>query len=416
MSKAKIQFCSFLLFFIFFCKLFHFGIDPTVSGWFGNMCVILFVVLMAPDFKYLFAREYRWLNISLIAFGIISILSVELNISYMNSILVWGFDEEELTGVLSSKSITFASIGLLMMALFIERLADTKHVALCLRILLYCLGAFLVCVDIHAMQVQVINDSIDGYMVGTKFEVCYLNLYFCALYYMLHPKMTPLERNKLIFFIAILIIVSLHTECTTTLLGAAVFIFMVFFVKGKFKKIFARPLTFFIALIICDILFFFFTPWFLSFDFVQDFIVNVLHEDPTLTGRLEIYVNIQEAFNDSPWIGNGVGNSGVVSRMYTEVFDAQNGLVDLFIQVGITGCVAFLSILFLLVRQIRDRYQMVYPTIALLYTMLVISMVEIPFSHTFIFMIFFLLIKRRADLEDPASASAIPNSIKPQIR
>ena len=232
-------------------------------------------------------------------------------------------------------------------------------------------------------------------MVGNKFTVCYLNLYFCSLYYMLHPILRKKEMVLLSLFLLILVMVSIHTRCSTTLMGAAVFIAMAFFVKKKFRTAASKPRYVFLTLFVCDILFFFFTPWFLQFEVVQDFIVNVLHEDLTLTGRLDIYMNIQDAFNESPWIGYGVGNSGIMSMMYAGVFDAQNGLVDMFLQVGFLGCGCFLVILGLLLKQVGDSYENVYPIIVLIYAILAISMVEIPFKHSFIFMTFLLLSKNR---------------------
>ena len=77
--------------------------------------------------------------------------------------------------------------------------------------------------------------------------------------------------------------------------------------------------------------------------------------------------------------------------MYTGAYDAQNGLVDMFIQVGIIGCIAYFYILYKLFQQIKDRYVMVFPIIAFVYSTLVISMVEIPFKSVFIVLSLLLL-------------------------
>lgn len=395
MSKQKIRICSILLFSIFFFKLTYLGFSPTISGWFINGCFLLLAALLIKDIKYLFSSEYRWINIFVVAYCVISILSVEMNVDYVNSLSVVDWEGYYISGVQSSKGVLYSSLGLVMTALFMERVSVFGRVEVMLRTLLCCMGALLVFTDIDAMQHVVINDSIDGYMVGNKFTVCYLNLYFCSLYYMLHPNLRKKEMVLLTLFLLILVMVSIHTRCSTTLLGAAVFVSMTFLPKKKFRTAASKPRYVFLTLFVCDILFFFFTPWFLQFEVVQDFIVNVLHEDLTLTGRLDIYMNIQDAFNESPWIGYGVGNSGIMSMMYAGVFDAQNGLVDMFLQVGFLGCGCFLAILGLLLKQVGDSYENVYPIVVLVYAILAISMVEIPFKHSFVFMTFLLLSKNR---------------------
>lgn len=392
MSNLKIIVSSFLIFYTYFFKGTYIGLSPTVSGWIANGCFLLLAVLLWNSYKHFLDKKYRWLNLAVLTFCIISILSVKLNIGYINSL--WVTDDEGfyLTGPQSAKGVAYSSIGLVMSVLFIEALVWESKLEYFLKTLLVCIGIFLVFVDIDAMQhVVVINDEIGGYLIGNKFGVCYLNLYFCTFYYMLHPKLEGLSKWLLLLFVAILIMVSIHTQCSTTVMAAATFLVLIFLVHGRGKKLLSKPFSFFLALVICDVAFFFFSTWFLQYDFVQDFIVNVLHEDMTLTGRLEIYLNIQDAFENSPWIGYGVGNSNIISRLYTGAYDAQNGLVDLFIQVGFIGCALYLLVLYELFQQIQDKYEYVFPIIVFAYTVLVISMVEIPFNHLFLLISFFSL-------------------------
>lgn len=408
MKKNKIILCSFLIFYIYFFRGTYIGLNPTISGWLTNGCFLLLAVLLWSSYKHFWDKEYRVLNFAVLGFCVISILSVEKNIDYINSLSVLDDEGFYITGQQSAKSVVYSSVGLVMSALFIERLVKWGKVNLLLKILLVCIGILLIFVDIDALQHIVINDDIEGYLIGNKFNVCYLNLYFCAIYYMLHPKLDGFSKYWLLVFLAILVIVSAHTQCSTTIVGALTFIVLVFLVHGRFKKTLSRPFPMLIALLVCDVAFFFFSTWFLQFDFIQDFIVNVLHEDMTLTGRLGIYLNIQDAFDESPWIGYGVGNSGIISRMYTGAYDAQNGMVDLFLQVGIVGCLLYVFILFMLFKQIRDRYESVFPTVVLVYSVIIISMVEIPFKHVFLLLSFFLLIKESLNSKGDTVTSHFP--------
>ena len=394
MGKSKIIICSLLIFSIFFFKLSYFGVSPTESGWFTNACFLLLAVLLCKDCRVFINKEYLWINLSLLVFSIISIISVEANVDYIQTLNVQYSDGEYISGVTSSKNVLYTSLGLLMSAVFIENNTDSGKLRIMLKTVFYCMGILLIPVNIDAMKHVVVFDDIEGYMVGNKFTVCYLNLYFCVIYYMIHPILAYKQKCLLLLFILMLAVVSIHTQCTTTLLGAAVLGVLAFFSNNNTKKCLSSVKMVFITLFICDILFFFFTPWFLQFEFVQDFIVNVLHEDLTLTGRLNIYLDIQDAFGESPWIGYGVGNSNMISRMYTGAFDAQNGLADLFIQFGALGCSSFLMIIFLLVRQIRNKYNIVYPIVVFIYAIFAISMVEIPFKHSFVFFLLMLLQKQ----------------------
>lgn len=393
MKRDKIIVCSLIIFYLYFFSGTYIGLSPTLSGWIANGLTLLFILLLLKDLCHLWDKEFRWLNLCIIGFCIVSILSVKANIDYIGSLRVTNGDGIMMNGVENARGVTYRSIGLILSALFIERLSKAKKVHIFLKTLLICIGTLLIFVDIDAMRHVVILDSIEGYLIGNKFSVCYLNLYFCTFYYMLHPSLNKSQKYLLLLFLFIFLIVSIHTQCSTTVMAAMVFFILVFWGHGKIKRVLSSPLTIFFTLFVCDVVFFFGTTWFLQYPMVQDFIVNVLHEDLTLTGRLNIYLNIQDAFDGSPWIGYGVGNSNIISRMYTGALDSQNGLVDLFIQVGIIGLVFYLLSIYHLVKQVKGKVDTIYPMIVFIYSIFAISMVEIPFGQKFLLITFLLLTK-----------------------
>ena len=143
-----------------------------------------------------------------------------------------------------------------------------------------------------------------------------------------------------------------------------------------------------------------FATWLLQFESFQYILVNILKEDITLTGRVQIFASIQQAFTLSPWIGLGYGNSMVVSHYFTGALNSQNGLIDLFIQVGFLGVFTFIALLYNVSKKIASNTELRYPLAVLIYTAIVISMAEIPFKFIFIFFLSFCFIEEEAYNED----------------
>ena len=125
---------------------------------------------------------------------------------------------------------------------------------------------------------------------------------------------------------------------------------------------------------------------------MQDFIVNVLHEDLTLTGRLMIFENIMEAFNNNIWFGYGYGNSNLISVYYMCGENPQNGLIEVFLNIGIVGCLTFFMVIYNACKFVRIDHYYKYPTLVYLFTMIVISTIEVPFQKIFIFVTMLLLL------------------------
>ena len=126
MGKSKIIICSLLIFSIFFFKLSYFGVSTTESGWFTNACFLLLAVLLCKDCRVFINKEYLWINLSLLVFSIISIISVEANVDYIQTLSVKNFEGEYISGVTTSKNVLYTSLGLLMSAVFIENNTDSE--------------------------------------------------------------------------------------------------------------------------------------------------------------------------------------------------------------------------------------------------------------------------------------------------
>ena len=75
---------------------------------------------------------------------------------------------------------------------------------------------------------------------------------------------------------------------------------------------------------------------------------------------------------------------------YTGVQNPQNGLMEVFLNVGIVGSMAFLSWLYFAAKQITESDKYKYPLVVYILTMIVISTIEVPFDKTFMFVMILL--------------------------
>lgn len=377
--------------------------NPTYDGWIKNLMILLMIFYYRKNIVNIFSGNFKWFNISIFAFCIISIISIILNADSIGHYITTRIRDGEIFtyyGITSPKSTIYFSISLFAFSIFIEHLSKINKGKLFLFYLwrLSLLG--LILIDFDAFSHTVIGDSIGGYIVGTKFQVCYYNIYMCALYFLQHPSMrTVKEKVYLLCLIFITFAVSVHTKCSTMITGAILFLFLSFFLPKRFRMKLSSDSFLVISILVIDLGLFFFSTYILQFSFVQHFIVDVLGEDLTLTGRLGIYQNIMNAFETNPWFGFGNGNSRLISLFYTGVENPQNGIIEVFLNIGILGCLSFFMIIYFGAKQVSEKDWYKYPIIVYLLTMIFISAIEVPFEKTFLFFCILLLLSQN-DLRD----------------
>lgn len=389
MKNNIIFICTFFIFWLIFFPTTAIISNYTYDGWLKNLMIITMLFILRNDFKYIFNEDFKWFNISIIIFCTINIFSIIINEDTIGKYITTRIKDGEITtyhGITSPKATIYYSLSLLVFSLFIEKLSHIDKVHVFFKYLWILSLISLLIIDYDAFSHIVINDSIGGYIIGTKFQVCYYNIYICTLYYILHPTLKN-NKEKIIITILILITlaISIHTKCTTAAFGIFIYVSLIFIIPKKYRKKISSGKFLLLAIIIIDLGFFFFTTWLLKFNFVQNFIVNVLNEDLTLTGRLSIYQNILDAFENNIWFGYGNGNSRIISLYYTNVENPQNGLIEVFLNIGIIGCISFLMVIYNSTKQISKYDWYKYPIIVYILTMIMISTVEVPFDKTFIF-------------------------------
>ena len=396
MNKGSVRYISFLLFWLLFAPTSIFIPNPTINGWIQNAICLYLVWYTRHDIVLMFNKKARLFNIFLFAFCILSIISIYYNIETIGEYaetLMTQEGEIEINGVTTIKSALYSSIGLIASSLYIQRISDSEKMRVFIKTLYWLLLFIVIPSDIDALLKPAEIGTDAEYLIGNKFHVGYYNLYLCFLYYSLHPHL-EYQRYKLVLssLIGMMLITSIHTQCSTMIVGTLVFLFLVIIAPNSFRLIISSAKSIIITFFIIDLGFFLFAYWLVQYELIQYFIEEILQGDITLSGRIQIFTNIQETFSISPWIGFGFGNARIISYYFTGAFDSQNGLIELFIQIGFLGVATFVGLLYTASKIIENNKIFRYPLVAFILTMIVIGTVEIPFKHVFIFFLSFCFI------------------------
>lgn len=383
----KLAFSTFTIFYTIFVNINW--VNPTLSGWISNSCLLLFIIVNYEIFKNIFSTKYRSINVFALIFTLIIIYSGYINAELAYDIQDWnGHTIRSLKATRPDHTI-YESLRIISYLLYFQHLnkigADKKF----LRYFFYLYFIYTIISDINALTYS--NSEGAGYLVGNKFSVSYTNLIFATLYFMQHPLLDRQHAIKLKLILLLSFIIAIKTECTTAIIGTILMYIFIFRMKETWKAKLYKWQTYLLILFICDILFFFFTSFFINNPLMEYIIVDLLGKDLTLTGRIGIYVALSEIIQDCPLYGYGFGNAHIYTTMSEIGPNAQNGLFNLILEVGILGCISFfLMILGILKVSNTNKYS--YPIICIIYTMLILSSIEITFSTVIIIISMFLIL------------------------
>lgn len=391
MNNSKIFVFTFIVFWLIFAPTSVIIPDPTYNGWVKNILILFMVLSFRKDLSNFLSGPYKSFNLSVLFFCVISILSVIVNSDTINKYattgIIIGDETYDILGITSPKASIYYSLSLIALTIFIEKLSIENKVSKFFDYLFKISVVFLIWIDIDAFQHVVVNDNILGYVLRDKFAVCYYNLYVCTLYYLLHPYLHRRESIIMLLLLILSFLIAVHTQCSTMVIGTVLyFLFLYIFPKRKRFGL-SSGITLVSMILILDIGFFFLVSWLLQFEFVQTIIVDVLHEDLTLSGRLGIFERIMDAFQEHPWFGYGNGNSRVICMYYGCGSNPQNGIIEVFLNTGLLGCLSFLALIYQGAKciSIKDWYK--FPVVIYLLVMIIVSTIEVPFEITFIFFV-----------------------------
>ncbi len=234
--------------------------------------------------------------------------------------------------------------------------------------------------------------NIDGREIGTclignKFVVAYAHIALLFLLVILDNRRKYASYRVLIYGI-ITMIICLYVDCMTTTLATALFL-VLYFLPKHIKSLLTSPIVFAAAFFIGAFLLILFEGV-LSFGPIRFLIVDVLHRDLTLTGRMEIYYFIFKLLTTHKWFGYGYGTN-IVETTSIWYANAQNAFWDFVI------CYGFIALILLFIYLIAvvyksNRYQSsfginryTYLCTCMLYIYIFIGVGEIVYNKQFIF-------------------------------
>ncbi|CCX59790.1 putative uncharacterized protein [Blautia hydrogenotrophica CAG:147] len=337
-----------------------------------TFCIVLIYML----FK-LFKKKFFWVNVILFSFVLLMMMSGVSNYGSLNTV----------NPLLSSFLISIRIIGLFLM---IEYLTEINQFYSLIVIYSRLTSIFVIFNDIIILIFPTLTSNMEPYyFIGNKFAVIYTHLQLLVL---LLVRKNVEQRNCYKIYIILLAFLTafmaLRVECMTGLTGLIIFISFCILIKVT-QNIFYNPAVFFASLIVSS-LFVIAYEIILRFPLIQNLIISVFNRSLTLTGRTYIYANLFQILKEHWLWGYGYGSSYEICVKYLHFADTQNGIFEWILQSGIfvTACLVILLLVIInLYKKSKERREYFIPVLALLYTFLVLSSVEITIDMHFIFLL-----------------------------
>lgn len=350
--------------------LFYFSFFAFTPGDLKLLKYVTIVILLSYVLKnnVFHIRQFKKLNTIIFVFSSVVLLS-----GIVGDLKYGHYDWH--VNVTSSILLVFQVITVFG---YVETLINKNLQTVFIKQMIQVLGLMLVINDLEILfRVKGLVDEPDvTFFLGSKFGVSYSHILFCALLFS-YKKIPIVGKIILLLFC---VFISKLVFCSTGLIGAFSFIILLLFEKIGGHLLYKR--IFFGGSIILSISFAFIiifvmsTPWFIAF-------VEKFGESPTLTGRTNIYIHLVDIIAGSPFLGYGNGNSQMYVMYYTEVGNAQNGMLADVVDWGIVGTLFFLIIPLRILKQSKyNRYS--YPLLCILYTYVIAGMVEVTMAIRFI--------------------------------
>lgn len=349
------------------------------------------IVFLLVKQKYKLLPQFKTINrlvvIYCIGLFVISYLSKDINMNSLDRLKLG--NKEDLR--LSSYTLgMLQALSVLTSFIYIEYLSSINKTEVLFRTFYKVSFFYIIVSNLVFLAIGSIGEQ--GYLIGNKFSLCYMHI-LCYVFYCIYSYRRNVIPNKYISALLIImtLVMSILTECTTTLLGMLIIVFL-FNTKRNLGFILFKLKTYVIILSL-GVLFIFFYSFILDIQIVQDFIVNILHEDITLTGRTGIYDTLIPLLSVRPLWGFGVGNSHWVLAYLLGVANAQNGLVNLYIEEGLICTVLYLLIFISLFKYVKNKiaHSFSYPLLCYILFFFFVGLVEITIDNKLLVVMSFLI-------------------------
>lgn len=370
--KYKIYFSDFitiLFFHISFISLPYFENYNLLK--YGIIVVI--ALYLIPKYKIIFQKKYRIVNIVLMLFCVIVLLTGYINRNNL----------QERNPFLAA--IVFSAIvveGFLIFQYF-DYINKIKRV---ISVLYHTATFWIIVTDIiMVLKKDWFINSGGYYLIGNKFAVGYTHLlviclYWCKCVYK-QKKMSLFNKSVMICWWLLSIGASIYTDMATGLVGITILSLFILFHK-KILSIMTKPQVALLVLIFSCIFLFVFD--FMNSSLVKFILVDILNRDLTLTGRMNIYIKVFSVLQGHWWSGYGEGSTYEVCMELLGAPNTQNGLVEALVEYGVVGLVLLLVLIACVFGHKEKIKQMnSIPIVSMLYVYFILASVEITLELPF---------------------------------
>ena len=243
------------------------------------------------------------------------------------------------------------------------------------------------------------TERLPYYLVGSKFSVVYRHFDLLVLWCIRQAdKNRDTTANKLVLWAAALtvMLVAIYVDCMTGVLGSVLLVLLILRQRAsrKIKKLLAAPSFFILCILVCTLIAFV-IGFILDIPFVTNLIEDVLRRDTTLTGRIKIYQNYIDVMGGHWLFGYGFGSGNVVSMQHFGCANAQNAMLHWVLQSGWIVSTLLIAFFAQVVKRVNDARKEMGKTIelllALIYTYVILGIVETTYSMSFILFMALLL-------------------------
>lgn len=357
------------------------------------ICLGVVIIMLLLKGKLKLQLRFKVINVFVVAYCVallfISYFSKEINYNVLDRLCL-GSVSNDLR--LSSYTLgIMLSITIYIGFVIVEYLSEINKTTILFQVFYKTTLFYIIISDVQLLTIGEFLGT-EGYLVGNKFTLSYMHL-FCYVLFKITETYNS-KRSKIIDRILILLTfaISILSECTTALLGFWGLVLILHMRDSKYGAFLYKGMTYVVALSL-GVLFMFFYSYVLDISFVQYIIVDVLHEDLTLTGRTGIYDLMLSVIPARPLWGFGVGNSHWVLAYLFGIANAQNAVVNLYIEEGIIGMIlyflVFISVFKFSKRNIQKEFT--YPLLSYIFIFFFMGLVEITIDNNLLIIMSLLL-------------------------
>lgn len=345
-----------------------------------QMLSALFLIALLLKRIPLFLAKYKFLNISLCLFVA----------SYsMSTYNVW--HKHTLIALMSPYTSMLEFIKVICVVFVMQYVKVINKVNIFLKYFLIILGIYLFVSNIEALGGMVNGNGMDICIIGDKFVLSYINLFWISLFcYYRYVTTSHFNLLQYQFLLVLSFLISAIIGCSTGVIVAATMLLLSFVDISFISKIMVSPLNLIIAILVCDLGFYLTYETILKNNFVQYVIVDLLGEDLTLTTRTIIWERLDTILDLEPLWGFGPANETTVVQSLIDLTNAQNGILHNYLGVGIIGVASYLLLLYAILKTVHLRKP--NPIIYFFFGLVVASVVEVCLTTISLCYLSFLII------------------------